>query len=92
MKVDVFFETDIEVEVTVEAVCSRGYPPPPCSDHDHPNFSDPGEPDEVEELSIFLTRKDRKGKTVKLDITQFVDSYNSTRIDDEAIEQMLGGE
>jgi hypothetical protein len=33
----------LEYRITVSGSYSPGRPPPPCSDHDHPNFSDPGD-------------------------------------------------
>lgn len=55
------FEIELEVERTalhsdevllytleVSGDYSPGRPPPPCQDHDHPNFSDPGDDSEFE--------------------------------------------
>ena len=82
-KVDVSFDSEIYVEVEVEAVVNPGYPAPACSNHDSPAFSDPGDPGEVEEIHVFLTRKDRTGKTIQLDITEFI---NTDALEEEAFE------
>jgi hypothetical protein len=39
---------DLEYWITVEGSYSPGRPPPPCSNHDSPCFSDPGDPPEFD--------------------------------------------
>jgi hypothetical protein len=36
-------ENSLSYHILVSGNYSPGRPPPPCSDHDHPNFSDPGD-------------------------------------------------
>lgn len=38
----------ISLMVAVSGQYDPGYPAPPCSDHDHPAFSDPGSPSDIE--------------------------------------------
>ena len=73
-RVDVNFGSYItDIEVEVEAVVNPGYPAPFCQDHDSPAFSDPGDPGNIDEIHVFLTRKNRKGETIQLEITDFID-------------------
>jgi hypothetical protein len=63
--------TTIEIErngdthkVAVVAEYTPERPPPPCHDHDHPNFSDPGEAEELEIVRAVIEGTD---KHVELD-------------------------
>jgi hypothetical protein len=55
-------------ELLVECKYYPGRPPPPCSDHDHPNFSDPGDGPELEVEKITVESiVDGEGENVALD-------------------------
>jgi hypothetical protein len=59
------FKTALELEVTVLAHVSPAVPPQPCSDPDHPAYSDPGDPGERSVEAVFL--KDLKtGKDIDI--------------------------
>lgn len=47
--------TTVEVDLTFSAAVTPSRPPPPCSNHDSPAFSDPGDPGEVDDVRIVLT-------------------------------------
>lgn len=73
-KFDVDFEAEIMVEVSIEAVCAASRPAPFCQNPSSPAFSDDGDPGGIEEYTVFLTRKNKRGCLIKLDITDFIDS------------------
>jgi len=55
-------------ELLVQCEYYPGRPPPPCSDHDHPNFSDPGDGPELEVKKITIESiVDGEGEDVALD-------------------------
>lgn len=54
-KIDVIWN---EETLEVEGTFNPGYPAPICSDPDHPNFSDPGEPSCFEIDKIMWDGKD----------------------------------
>jgi hypothetical protein len=94
-KCDVEFESEIMVEVIVEAVISSGSPAPPCQDPSSPAFSDCGDPGGVEEMSVYLWRKVRRGDSYtikKLDITQFIDDDVEKELTERAERETEGME
>jgi len=51
-----FKEEDYEIEIEYEFSFDPGYPPPTVQNHDHPGFSDPGDPGHFEVLEAEVTR------------------------------------
>lgn len=45
--------------LALSGTCQPGYPPPPCHDHDHPDFSDPGSSGEIEFDSVIVDGIDK---------------------------------
>jgi hypothetical protein len=74
------FKTTLELDVTVIAHVSPAVPPQPCSDPDHPAYSDPGDPGERSVEAVLL--RSTTGKTV--DITDFLTDKELEALADEA--------
>ena len=64
----------LELEVEVE-----GTPVP----YTPATFDDPGDGGYAEDITVYLVRKDAEGKTVKLDITEFVSESDINRFSEE---------
>jgi hypothetical protein len=62
-----------EVEVTVTGKGTPGRPPPPCSNHDSPAFSDAGDPTECDDLTVELGGIDVTDRLVDGEMDKLLD-------------------
>lgn len=83
------FTTMLEFDVTVFAHVSPAVPPVPCSDPDHPAYSDPGDPGESYVEAVFLKNK-KTGEDI--DITDCLDEEVIQDLADQAYEEVETGE
>jgi hypothetical protein len=74
-----------ELEVTVIAHLSPSVPPVPCSDPDHPAYSDPGDPGEKYVEAVLL--RSPSGKT--LDITEYLPNDMLEALAQEAYDEVV---
>lgn len=75
------FHTVLELEVTVIAHVTPPTPAVPCSDPDHPAYSDPGDPGERYVEAVLIIHP-HTGK--KLDITECLTDKELDALADEA--------
>lgn len=62
----------VDLDLTFSAGVTPPRPPPPCSNHDSPAFSDPGDPGEVDDVRLVLTRE--QVRTMRSAISPFQDA------------------
>jgi hypothetical protein len=84
--IDVNFEMALHVDVEVECVFTPGRPAPACQNPSSPAFSDCGDPEEIDDLHVFLARRGHKGKIIRLEITDFIDDESD--IEEEVLNNL----
>ena len=80
------FEEEFDLEYGISVIVSGKWlpprPAPICSDHDHPNFSDPGDPGELEIHEAYLvTALEVETVKTKLDVLADALSEEQTFMD-----------
>lgn len=65
MKFSKWYFTELEVMVTGDY--QPGRPAPYCNDHDSPTFSDPGDPEEMNDVAVYL-----KNGIKQIEITKYL--------------------
>lgn len=80
-------EQTLELDVEVE-----GNPIPYTPARMYLSNGDPGYPEEggdVEDLTVYLTRKGSDGKMIRLDITEFVSESDKSRLSEAIIQTVI---
>ena len=74
-----------ELEVRVDGRYEGARPAPMCFDHDSPNFSDPGDPEVIDDVRVYLV-----GPKGQIDLTDYLDMDIYEDIVDAVIEEVRG--
>ena len=82
------FKTYLELEVEVHANVTPSCPPQPCSDPDHPAYSDPGDPGGAEIEAVFLIRPGKPN----LDITDYLHDDEIKELETDAENEAMDNE
>ena len=83
-RIETTIQASHEFEVELKADVNLGYQPPPYRDHDDPNFSDPGDGGDVDDVRLALTRE--QIEAIRDEVGGNV--HNGTRRSDEEIERI----